>query len=351
MNNTRRNQLPSGKFRVQAYDYTDLSGKRHYKSFTASSKKQAAFLAAEWKMTKEARRFSVADLTVYETIERYIELKEPVLSPSTLRSYLSHKDTHFRGMFGRLHLSEIDSPTVQLWISDLCRSISPKTNKPLSHKTIHNIYGLFSAAIEVFSPGLQIKSTLPTKIRPQLRCPNDEDVKRLLQATQGTDLEIAVLLAAFGPLRRGEICALEDSDIRGNTISVTKDMVYSPDHVWIIKQTPKTTLSNRRIELPDWVIERLQGREGRLVSSNPDQITGAFHRALKQLDIPEFRFHDLRHYSASIMHAIGVPDQYILQRGGWASDHVMKGVYRNAIDQETLRQNEKINAHFHQFMT
>lgn len=46
------------------------------------------------------------------------------------------------------------------------------------------------------------------------------------------------------------------------------------------------------------------------------------------------------------MHTIGVPDQYILQRGGWASDNVMKEVYRNAVDIEAVRQTKKINRHF-----
>ena len=46
------------------------------------------------------------------------------------------------------------------------------------------------------------------------------------------------------------------------------------------------------------------------------------------------------------MHAIGVPDQYILQRGGWASDGVMKTVYRNAISDESVKQNTIINQHF-----
>lgn len=63
-------------------------------------------------------------------------------------------------------------------------------------------------------------------------------------------------------------------------------------------------------------------------------------------DGPKFRFHDLRHYCASIMHAIGIPDQYIMSRGGWSSDNVMKAVYRNVIDLENVRQNKKINHHF-----
>ena len=59
-----------------------------------------------------------------------------------------------------------------------------------------------------------------------------------------------------------------------------------------------------------------------------------------------FRFHDLRHYSASIMHAIGIPDQYIMARGGWKTDTVLKAVYRNVINDEQKKFTDKINSHF-----
>ncbi len=32
------------------------------------------------------------------------------------------------------------------------------------------------------------------------------------------------------------------------------------------------------------------------------------------------------------MHAIGIPDQYIMARGGWGSDKVLKAIYRGTID-------------------
>ena len=158
-------------------------------------------------------------------------------------------------------------------------------------------------------------------------------------------MELAVLLAAFGPLRRGEICALTDKDIKGNTITVNKSMVEGPDCVWSIKQ-PKTYGSYRTLELPDFVIAKLREKKGKIFESTPDQISNSFKKAILKAKLPHFRFHDLRHYSASIMHAIGVPDQYILQRGGWTSDNIMKSVYRNTIDLETVRQTKKINQHF-----
>ena len=333
----KKNQLPSGSYRVQVYDYTDVNGKKHYKSFTASSKKLAQLAAAEWQTGKSNQQTTPENLTVYEAIRRYMEVKNGVLSPSTMRGYKSLHEQYFKGPLGLTRLPDLSNTAIQIWISDLAVKLTPKT--------VRNAYGLLSATLEMFAPDFRLNATLPARQKPELYCPNDNDIKNLLDHIKGTELEIAVLLAAFGPLRRGEICALDTDDIHGNIITVSKNMVLGPDKDWIIKQ-PKTYSGYREIEMPDVVIQRLSGCCGRIIHCTPNQLTGKFQRAIKATKLPHFRFHDLRHYSASIMHAIGVPDQYILQRGGWSSDNILKGVYRNVIDLEARKQNRKILDHF-----
>ena len=146
----------------------------------------------------------------------------------------------------------------------------------------------------MFAPGLQLKVTLPAARRPDLYCPNDEDIKKLLQSIQGTELEKAVLLAAFAPLRRGEISALDATCIKGNTVTVKSSMVLDENKIWVIKQ-PKTGSSYRTVEMPTFVMEKIATKKGRVVNLTPNQITQQFGRKLKQLDVPHFRFHDLRH--------------------------------------------------------
>lgn len=339
-------KLKSGSWRCLAYSHTervwdpkkkDWTEKRIYESFTAPTKKEAELMAAEFAVTKDVKK-RPENMTLYEAIDKYIQIKEGVLSPTTVRTYKSARRTHFEDI-GDLSIRDINSSAIQSWISDLSRRLQPKT--------IKNTYGLMAATLDMFNPDLHIKVKLPQKKDSSFYTPSDSDIKTLLSQIEGTELEIAVLLAAFGTLRRGEICALTDRDIHGNCITVNHAFVRDENNEWILKE-PKTAGSKRTVELPEFVIDKMRGIDGYIVKAHPDALSERFRRALKKSGLPKFRFHDLRHYSASILHAIGVPDQYIMQRGGWVSDHVMKTVYRNVIDEESERQNQKIMAHFNQ---
>ena len=114
----------------------------------------------------------------------------------------------------------------------------------------------------------------------------------------------------------------------------------------MVTKSPKTLSSNRTVEYPKFVIDKFKGIEGPLVRMHPEDISKNFGKALQKAGLPHFRFHDLRHYSASIMHAIGIPDHYIMARGGWKTDNVLKAVYRNVITDEQVKFVSKLNEHF-----
>jgi len=47
-----------------------------------------------------------------------------------------------------------------------------------------------------------------------------------------------------------------------------------------------------------------------------------------------------------IMHAIGIPDQYIMQRGGWSSDKTLKAIYRGTIKDYEEKYTDMTLSHF-----
>ena len=79
-------RLPSGSWRVQVYAGKALDGKPIRESFTAPTKKEAEYMAAQWQLQRSARP---EDYTVAEAISAYIDAKSAILSPSTVQKYKS----------------------------------------------------------------------------------------------------------------------------------------------------------------------------------------------------------------------------------------------------------------------
>lgn len=237
-----------------------------------------------------------------------------------------------------IKINEITNDDVQQWVNDFSSNHSPKTVK--------NAYGLIRAVLDTFAPDMHLRVTLPQSVPHKLYVPSDNDIKALLEyfSENDTDMELAVYLAAFGTLRRSEICVLTNDDVNGNIISVNKAMVSKGNSDWVVKTT-KTVSSTRFVEMPEFVISKFP-KSDKIVNINPDQITRRFERVFPKLGIKSFRFHDLRHYAASIMHAIGVPDQYIMQRGGWSSDKTLKAIYRGTIEEYTQKYTNMTLLHF-----
>lgn len=328
----KAHKLPSGAYRVQASKMID--GVLIRKSFTDKDPSKAELAAATWKANAEER--NTEDITLREAYTRYINSKENILSPGTIRIYRNTANTHLQSIMS-MKISSLKMESIQRAINITAAGVSPKT--------VRNVHGLLSAVLRMFRPEFILTTTLPQKIPPTLYVPDDNDVKKLMVAVKDTDMEIPILLAAFGPMRRGEICALTSEDIKGNIVSVNKSVVRDENGKTIVK-VPKTASSYRNIEYPDFVIEKLSGINGKITNISPSHITRRFKKILKNNNIPEFRFHDLRHYNVSILHAMNVPDKYIMARGGWKTNYTMNNVYNHVLKNKQNEYDSKITAHF-----
>ena len=330
-------KLPSGATRVKvSTGVKNEDGKYIYETFTDMDRKKAVRMAAEF--MDEHRDTSARD-SFKQAMDTYITSSSRRLSPATVREYRSRERTLLTRFpaFCELPVSQITKRRYQEVVNTLAGDLSPKS--------VDNFCGFISAVIKSQDYRAPIIK-LPEAVESNIYVPEVLEVETMVKLAEGTDFEIPILLAAYGTMRCGEICALTLDEIAGNVIHVKYDMVSDTKNRWHIKP-PKKKQSDRYIMMPDWIMEKItrgyQKRTGceiiypkgvapdRFVTPwLPARLSTAFVRWIGRYG-EHVTMHGLRHFAATDMSDAGIPEAYILARGGWKTDHVMKSSYRTTL--------------------
>lgn len=307
-------KLPSGSYRIRKM----YKGQTYTIVFDHKPTQKEAMQAMAAKLDKIQEKYE--SLTFRTAAQKYIDSKKNVLSPSTIRGY-SGIVRQISNAFLNNNIYDITALDVQVEINRFAESCSPKT--------VRNHHGFLSAVLGSFRPDLKLHTTLPQKIKNEPYIPSDDDVRKILDYAKGTEYEIPIILACYG-MRRSEICALTLDDINGDVVSITKAKVQDENLEWVTKTT-KTTASTREIVIPMEIADKIR-EKGYVYKGYPGEITKFLAASQKKMGIPLFSIHKLRHYFASKMSAMNVPEEDIMRFGGWETDYVMKGVYRHAME-------------------
>lgn len=255
----------------------------------------------------------------------YIEARTNVISPSTMRSYITLSKSMTKD-FANKNIYDIEQIDIQNEINAFSLTHSPKT--------VRNYHGLISAVFATYRPEMIIRTTLPQKRPSERYKPTENDIKAILNASVGSPYHIAFQLGVLG-LRRGEVLGINaETDIEDNILHIHQVLVEGPEG-WELKDVPKNDTSNRKILLPDNLVDEIR-ENGEVFSMSPNMILQALSSYQDKLGIPHFRFHDLRHYFASYAHAIGIPDVYIMEMGGWKTTTTMDKIYKEALADKSI---------------
>ena len=323
-------KLPSGRWQSKVY-IGAVDGAKKFVTVTEDTRKECLLKAAQ---VKSEHSQTIPKITVSQAVEKYIEAKEGVLSPSTVVGYLSKKKLYIDRMpIGACRLDQLTPEKVQQWVSSLTTR--------LSKKSIQNAMGLLMPSVKMFYPKADLTAKLPQGKKYKGYVPSTEEVLEFLQLAREWDERLyrACLLAAFSTLRRSEIACLTADDLHGNILRVDKDIVRNKNGKWITK-LPKTEDSVRDIPLPQWVADEMP-KEGLLVAYRPDEITKWFGRVLKKSGLPPFRFHDLRKHAVSLMATKGVSMASIKEIGGWSNMQTPQQIYIKALADAHEREMEQ----------
>lgn len=321
-------QLPSGKYRVRKM----INGRRKSLLFDAPPTQKDVLLATNELLNEVPG--SLLKGTFLDYAEKYIKAKENILSASTIRGYRATL-RGIPGHFTSLPLKDITQYTLTALVNDMVRSVSPKT--------VYNRHGLIVSVLHEFRPDFVIRTKLPRKVQKDIYTPGDEEVSILFAYLEDSPTLkkywIPLYLASLG-LRRSEIGALTITDLSDdNILTINKAKVLGSDNKWVIQNFTKTERSNRKIPVPKELADRIR-QQGFMYQGDLNSIFCVMTAAQKKLGLPHFGVHRLRSYFASKAHALGLHDSIILKLGGWKSDHIMKGIYRKAL-QEDLHEESK----------
>lgn len=310
-------RLPSGMYRCQVM----VDGKRVSVVDENPAVAQAKAVAVKNGLIEEKK--SGPSMTVGQAIDRYIESKDAVLSPSTIRSYRSIRENSL-GALESVQLSSLTQETVQRHINALSKQKSPKY--------VRNVHGLLSTAISAYKPDFILHTTLPQKEKKEIQIPTMEEVQFLAEQSKGTAFELPFLLATWMGLRTSEIRGLTWDCIEGDTLHVKQALVEG-DSGPVLKTT-KSYSGNRKIRIPPYIKKLLDEypRENEyIIRYTRNALYNHLRRMCERHSLHHYRFHDLRHVQASVMLALGVPDKYAMERMGHASTNMLKTVYQHTM--------------------
>lgn len=175
----------------------------------------------------------------------------------------------------------------------------------------------------------------------------NEEVQLVLRSAATIDpaAEIALRIAAVGGLRRGEIAALQWSDVVDRQLVVDSAMVVDRNGDDVVVVDAPTKTGNRRTLTLDAetarLIQALRSQREQVGPwmfgldadlPHPDRIGWWWQRARTLSGIPAtWRLHDLRHWSATTAIGGGHDVRTVANRLGHANASMTLGVYAHAL--------------------
>lgn len=248
-----------------------------------------------------------------------------------LYEYLSRR--YIEPDLGRVQLNKLTPAKVREWNAELAKRL-PST----SAKSYRLLSTMMKTAV---SDGLIGKS--PCTIRgasveraPERPIASPTEVRALADAMP-EHLRLAVLLACWCQLRRGELLALRcsDFDLVDGTVSVERSRTFSASGRSIEKE-PKTSAGVRQLSIPANLIPIIRehlckscaeesnslvfiGERGSPITAGVLQ--KAWSRARTLVDRPDLHFHDLRHTGLTLAAETGATTAELMHRAGHSSSH------------------------------
>ncbi len=287
---------------------------------------------------------------------------------STMAQYEGYVVNHINPAIGKVKLCALQPKQVQGFVNNLTRK-DKAGDKPLAYKTMKNIHGCLSSALEKAKEIHYIKDNPATGCaiprsdedsdKYEIRPLEGDQIPAFLEAVKGARFERIYIIALDTGMRLSEILGLQWDRVRERTneLRVSKQLTVKRKAGAKRVLTSTKTRNTRTIVVPGDVMELLAREKKDQVSAkekagslwmNKDglcftdemgdsishtSVDHEYKRIVSSIGMPDKRFHDLRHTFATEAIRAGVDYETLSKHLGHFSVGFTLDVYGHVTDE------------------
>ena len=323
-----KRQLKNGKF---AYDVrTRINGRSVMRTFRKSHD------ATNYARTVEAdkvRGVAVDPRLGRVSFKKYADGwldSRTDLAQRTSELYRGVLDRHILPRFGASSISAISPSEIREWNAALSKEMAATAAK--AYRLMSTIMRA-AMADEVVTRNPCVIKGAGSERSPERPIATVAEVEALTQLMP-QHLKVAIALAAWCQLRRGEILGLRRIDVDLDEGTITVVQTRGPGAKGTITKGPKTDAGRRTIAVPSNVLPLLRDHLNRFVAADPGALVlvgikgsplrphvlqAKWNLARRSIGRPDLRLHDLRHTGLTWTAAAGATTAELMHRGGHSS--------------------------------
>ena len=286
--------------------------------------------------------FDTGTLTLADYLKRWLEDVHDTVRPRTFERYEQIARKHIIPTLGANKLKGITANHVRGLYKEKLQSLSPRSVQYI-HVTLHK--ALKQAVNDGLIPRNATEAVKPPQVRrEEIRPLTSDQVKALLGAAREDQLRCLYTVAVTCGLRQGELLGLkwDDADLDAGTLQVRRSLSNGTF------TAPKTAKSRRSITLPQTAVKALKNHRERQLEEEAAatrlvfasetgepldryHVSRKFKALLKRANLPQVRFHDLRHTCATLLLSKNVNPKIVSEMLGHSTIAITLDTYSHVL--------------------
>lgn len=296
---------------------------------------------------------SGAQTTVADYLADWLIVHASSIRPKTADQYKQIVNQHINPELGLIKIKDLMPRQIQaLYSKKLEGGTSPRTVL-LIHAVLRRALNQ-AVRMGMIGRNPAMAVTRPKFQRKEMKVLSDSQVRTLLSVTEGDRFEAVFWLAVTTGLRLGELVGLKWADLDWPNRRLRIQRQVQRLRGGLTFSEPKTTAGRRVIALGVTTIEKLRKhmelqvgerleagtswKENDMIfpsskgtPMDPSNLYHIFKGLLKKAELPDIRFHDLRHTAATLMLQQGIHPKIVQERLGHSDISMTLNTYSHVL--------------------